>query len=107
MEQAEKDVVTEEEVAVEAENEAEDIQKEMDEEQEDTDMNEDILDADDTLELAKLVNAKYVEFKEIYDAKLVNYTEREAEAEEGEVALAAAEDLVGTDQEKADARTAA
>jgi hypothetical protein len=46
-------------------------------------MGEDILEADETLELAGLVNAKYLEIKGTYEAKKAAYDEKMNELEEG------------------------
>jgi len=54
-------------------------------------MEEDILDAADTLDLAAQVNVKYIEFKTTYEEKTTAYEECETELEEGAKAEADAE----------------
>jgi hypothetical protein len=70
-----------------------DIQAEQEEAEEDWQIDQDILDADKHIKLAEQINVKFVEYKDTYDQKVLDYEEQEAVLLEGiEEQVAAAEE---------------
>jgi len=55
------------------ENEVEDVQAEQEEAEEDWQIDQDILDADKHIKLAEQINVKFVEFRDTYDQKVLDY----------------------------------